>query len=44
MRWPHSEGSVMPLRGGKTPHEGAGQLPALLLENWGSYLTNYLPH
>ena len=30
------------LRGRKTPREGAGQLPALLLEKRASYPTNYL--
>jgi hypothetical protein len=34
---------VHSLRGKRTPREGAGQLPAFLLEIGASYPTNYLP-
>src|SRR5215203_7483109 len=43
MRWPHSERRLTPLRGNRTPREGAGPLPAPLLEIWAGQPTNYLP-
>jgi len=34
---------ILALRGQPTPREGVGQLPALLLEIWVRYPTDYLP-